>query len=192
MPTGQEDRIKLLTKVGFAALVEAAKAVPGVGSLIAAAVAGTGVYLEEIIAARDLPKEARQELRRLVHDFRDLLESELKSHPNDNTPEIALVATLEILAKHGLSAEELVTKANLDVGRAGMLTLAHAEQQLKAIYDTKAQELTERLVREYYRILLTHKEALNAVGVPALRILLAQQSDFEQNFGVNPCDWTDG
>ena len=34
--------------------------------------------------------------------------------------------------------------------------------------------LTKRLVREYYRILLSHKEALDAVGVDALRVILTR------------------
>ncbi len=170
----------MLFRSGLAALVEAAKAVPGVAPLIAVAIAGGSVYLEAVATAPDLPRQVRSELRSMVKNYRDMLESELKSHPNDNTPERALVATLEILAKHGLSAEELVTKVKLNVGQAGKLTLTRAKQRLNSLYDTKAQELTKRLVREYYGILLAHKEALSAVGVPALRTLLALQSDFKE------------
>jgi len=181
MPTGQQDCIQLWTRVGLAALVEGAKAVPGVGSLIAAAIVGAGEYLKETISAPELSKQARDAVRQLAHEYRELLAHEFLRHRDDNTLELALVATLEILSTQGLSADDLVGKAGLDGERAAKLTLQREQvkETLTKLYDTMAQELTKRLVREYYRILLSHKDALNHLGVEALRAILERQSDLE-------------
>ena len=179
MPTGQQDRIQLWTRVGLAALVEGAKAVPGVGSLIAAAIGGAGEYLKETTSAPELSKQARDAVRQLAHEYRELLAHEFLRHRDDNTLELALMATLEILSTQALSANDLVRKAALDADRAAELTLQREQvkKTLNSLYDTNAQELTEWLVREYYRILLSHKEAFDAVGVVALRAILTRLPD---------------
>ena len=181
MPTGQRDRVQLWTRVGLAAFVEGAKAVPGVGSLLAAAVAGAGEYLKETTSASELPEQARGAVRQLAQDYRELIESELRSRPGDNSLELALVATLDILSAKGLSANELAGKADLDADLAARLTLQQEQvkKTLESLYDTQAQELTEKLVGEYYYILLRNKNALSYLGLDALRTILARQSDFE-------------
>ena len=178
MPTSQRDRIKLLTKVGIAALVEGIKAIPGVGSLIAAAVAGAGAYLEETIKAPDLPEQARDVVLQLKEDYRELLTSELHDHLDDNQLKLVLETTLEIVGLHGLSADELVEKARLDADTAAGLTFR--QERVKEIFaslDSDARELTERLVTEYYRILLRRKDALNQIGVEALKAILNRLPD---------------
>ena len=179
MPAGQRDRVQLWTRVGLVALVEGVKAVPGVGSLLVVAVAGAGEYLEEMISAPELPKQARDAVRQLAKDYRELLASEVRAHLDDNAMELALTAVLEILSTQGLSVDDLVEKAGLNGGRAARLTLQREQvkETLTRLYDIKAQELTERLVREYYRILLSHKDALNHVGVEALEGILLRLPD---------------
>ena len=186
MPTGQQDRIQLWTRVGLAALVEGAKAIPGVGSLIAAAIANAGEYLKETISETELPGQARDAVRQLAHEYGELIASEVRAHKDDKTLELALVATLEILSSQGFSVDDLVEKAGLDGKRAAKLTLQREQvkEKLTKLYDTSAQELTKRLVREYYRILLSHKGALDHLGVEALRTILARQSDLETK--LNP------
>ena len=179
MPPTSPDRIVLLKKAGIAALVDGIKAVPGVGSLVVAGVVGTGVYLEGAIVAPELPEQARDALQQLAEDYRLLLAREARNHPDDNTLELALVATLDILSTLGLSAEALVEEAGLDADKAAQLTLQRAEQKVEALLDSKAQDLTRRLVADYYRILLGHKEALDMVGVAALQTILARLPDFE-------------
>jgi hypothetical protein len=97
-----------------------------------------------------------------------------------------LVVTLEILSTQGLSANDLVRKAGLEGERAAKLTLQREQvkKTLIKLYDTNAQELTKRLVREYYHTLLSHKDALNHLGVEALRTILGRQSDLETK--LNP------
>ena len=169
----------LLKKAGIAALVEGIKATPGVGPLLVAGVAGSGAYLEGMITAPELPQQARDALQQLAEDYRTLLAREARNHAGDNTLELALVATLDILSRQGLTADELARDAGLDAQQAAKLTLQRAEPQLQALYDSQARALTERLVGEYYRILLGHKDALDLVGVSALQTLLARLPDYE-------------
>ncbi len=137
MPTNERERIGLLKKAGLVALVEGVKAIPGVGSLVVAGVAGTGAFLQETIAAPELPEQAHDALQQLVEDYRQMLAAEAEKHPDDNTLEVALVATLEILTTQGLSAEELVAEAGLDTTQAARLTLQRAEKALTSLYDNK-------------------------------------------------------
>ena len=143
MSTGQQDRIHLWTRVGLVTLVEGAKAVPGVGSLIAAAIAGASEYLKEMKSADELPKQARDAVHQLAHEYRELLAHESLEHTDDNTLELALVATLETLSTQGLSANDLVRKAGLDGELAAKLTLQREQvkETLTKLYDTNAQEL---------------------------------------------------
>ena len=179
MPETARDRSALLKKAGISALVEGIKAVPGVGSLVVAGVVGSGVYLDGTITAPELPEQARDALRQLTEDYRELLANEARNHPDDNTLELALVATLEILATQGLSAAELARDAGLDAAEAARLTLQRADGQVQDLYDDQARALTRRLVGDYYRILLGHKDALDLVGAPALQTILARLSDVE-------------
>ncbi len=132
------------------ALVEGVKATPAVGSLLVAGVAGAGTILKEMLTAPELPEQARAALRQLAEDYLQMLPSLARQHPEDNTLEAALVATLEILTAHMLSAAKLANSANLDPARAAQLTLQRAHEALTRLYDDKARALAGRLVREYY------------------------------------------
>ena len=179
MSPASSSRLGVLLKAGEAAFVEGAAAIPVVGVAIAATMAGLTVYLHELEENQDLPDQARDALKQLANEYRQLVarEARRRSRDDDNTLEVALTAALEIVTGQGLSARELVEEAGLDANRAAKLTLERGRATLDGLYDRAAMELTRRLVKDYYRILLQHEDAFDLVAVDALRTLLARTPD---------------
>jgi hypothetical protein len=71
----------------------------------------------------------------------------------------------------GLSPEELAAEAGLDPQEAARRTRERAAHRLERL-DEPARSLAERMIEDYYRVLLSHRDALAYVGIPALQELL--------------------
>jgi len=160
MPATTPDQGRALN--ALAALLEAARQyIPGVGPLWA----GVETYRQEIAqATRDLPSQAQDAIRAMARDLERFLGQEAPRH-GGSAVEIALAEAFAILAQHGLSDDELAAEAGLDATQATRLTLDRARERLRPL-EADTEELVRRLVGEYYRALLTHREALLRVGVP--------------------------
>lgn len=175
MPIIQHNRHKALKRAALAALIEAADALPGLGPLLA----GAGTFYQELRRLpRDLPTEARDAVQAMAGDFQASLEREAPSAAGQ-TLTIALSEALAILAAHGLSDEELVRKAGLTADVAAQRTLEREASRLRLL-EADVEAMARRLVEEYYRVLLSHRDALAHVGVPALETLLARTEGLEQ------------
>jgi len=176
MPTTTPDQGRALKRAALAALIEAARQyIPGAGPLWA----GVEAYRREIAqASRDLPSQAQDAIRAMADDLRRFLEREAPRHEG-SAVEVALAETFAILAQHGLSDEALVREASLNAERAARLTLDRARERLRLL-EADTEELVRRLVGEYYHALLTHREALLRVGVPAFQALLDRTEGLEQ------------
>ncbi|HID87867.1 MAG TPA: hypothetical protein EYP55_10910, partial [Anaerolineae bacterium] len=176
MSQKKQQQGEALKRAVLAALIEAARQrIPGVGSLWAA----VETYRQEIAqASRDLPFQAREAIRAMAGDFERFFEQEAPRHAG-SIVRVALAETFTILTQHGLSDEALVLEASLDAERAARLTLDRARERLRLL-EADTKELVRRLVGKYYQVLLTHREALLQVGVPALQVLLDRTKGLEQ------------
>jgi tetratricopeptide (TPR) repeat protein len=109
-------------------------------------------------------------LQNMRRDYRRLLEPELRGQAGD-TVAIALREAIGILDESGLSPEELAAEAGLDPQKAARRVLDRAADRLGSL-EEPVRALVERMVGDYYRVLLSHRDALAYVGVPALQELL--------------------
>jgi len=160
------DRMRALGRAALALLIEAVKElVPAFGPIQAAWEA-----YHDALRPEDLPDRVREMLQQMSWDYRRLLEPELPAQAGD-TVAIALREAIGILDERGLSPEELVAEAGLDPEQAARRTRERAAHRLERL-DEPARSLAERMIEDYYRVLLGHRDALAYVGVPALQELL--------------------
>jgi tetratricopeptide (TPR) repeat protein len=160
------DRMKALGRAALALLIEAVKElVPAFGPIQAAWEA-----YRDALRPEDLPDRVREMLQNMSQDYRRLLEPELRAQAGD-TVAIVLREAIGILEAHGLSPEELAAEAGLDPQEAARRTRERAAHRLERL-DEPARSLAERMIEDYYRVLLGHRDALAYVGIPALQELL--------------------
>jgi tetratricopeptide (TPR) repeat protein len=160
------DRMRALGRAALALLIEAVKElVPAFGPIQAAWEA-----YRDALRPEDLPDRVREMLQQMSWDYRRLLEPELRAQAGD-TVAIALREAIGILDERGLSPEELAAEAGLDPQKAARRTRERAAHRLERL-DEPARSLAERMIEDYYRVLLGHRDALAYVGVPALQELL--------------------
>jgi tetratricopeptide (TPR) repeat protein len=158
--------MRALGRAALALLIEAVKEiVPAFGPIQAAWEA-----YRDALRPEDLPDRVREMLQQMSWDYRRLLEPELPAQAGD-TVAIALREAIGILEAHGLSPEELAAEAGLDPQEAARRTRERAAHRLERL-DEPARSLAERMIEDYYRVLLSHRDALAYVGVPALQELL--------------------
>jgi len=185
MPPDAPERIRALQRAALAALLEVAKdLVPGFGPIQAAWKA-----YHDALRPESLPGQVQDALRGMYQDYQELLEPELREQAGE-TAARALQETVHVLEKHGLSLEELVSEAGLDPERAARRVLDRAADGLKSL-DQPVRALVERMVGDYYRVLLGHRDALDSVGVEALRELLRRTEGLEERFlaALDLRDW---
>jgi hypothetical protein len=160
------DRMRALGRAALALLIEAVKElVPAFGPIQAAWEA-----YHDALRPEDLPDRVREMLQNMSQDYRQLLEPELPAQAGD-TVAIALREAIGILDERGLSPEELAAEAGLDPQEAARRTRERAADRLERL-DEPARSLAERMIEDYYRVLLNHRDALAYVGIPALQELL--------------------
>jgi tetratricopeptide (TPR) repeat protein len=160
------DRMRALGRAALALLIEAVKElVPAFGPIQAAWEA-----YHDALRPEDLPRQVREMLQNMSQDYQQLLEPELPAQAGD-TVAIALREAIGILEAHGLSPEELAAEAGLDPQEAARRTRERAAHRLERL-DEPARSLAERMIEDYYRVLLGHRDALAYVGIPALQELL--------------------
>jgi hypothetical protein len=160
------DRMRALRRAALALLIEAVKElVPAFGPIQAAWEA-----YHDALRPEDLPDRVREMLQNMRQDYRQLLEPELRAQAGD-TVAIALREAIGILDERGLSPEELAAEAGLDPQEAARRTRERAAHRLERL-DEPARSLAERMIEDYYRVLLGHRDALAYVGIPALQELL--------------------
>jgi tetratricopeptide (TPR) repeat protein len=160
------DRMQALGRAALALLIEAVKElVPAFGPIQAAWEA-----YHDALRPEDLPDRVREMLQQMSWDYRRLLEPELRAQAGD-TVAIALREAIGILDESGLSPEELAAEAGLDPQEAARRTREWAAHRLERL-DERARSLAERMIEDYYRVLLSHRDALAYVGIPALQELL--------------------
>jgi hypothetical protein len=160
------DRMRALGRAALALLIEAVKElVPAFGPIQAAWEA-----YRDALRPEDLPDRVREMLQNMSQDYRQLLEPELRAQAGD-TVAIALREAIGILDERGLSPEELAAEAGLDPQKAARRTRERAAHRLERL-DEPARSLAERMIEDYYRVLLSHRDALAYVGIPALQELL--------------------
>jgi tetratricopeptide (TPR) repeat protein len=160
------DRMKALGRAALALLIEAVKElVPAFGPIQAAWEA-----YHDALRPEDLPDRVREMLQNMRQDYRQLLEPELRAQAGE-TVAIALREAIGILDERGLSPEELAAEAGLDPQEAARRTRERAAHRLERL-DERARSLAERMIEDYYRVLLNHRDALAYVGIPALQELL--------------------
>jgi tetratricopeptide (TPR) repeat protein len=158
--------MKALGRAALALLIEAVKElVPAFGPIEAAWEA-----YRDALRPEDLPRQVREMLQNMSQDYRRLLEPELRAQAGD-TVAIALREAIGILDERGLSPEELAAEAGLDPQKAARRTRERAAHRLRRL-DEPARSLAERMIEDYYRVLLSHRDALAYVGIPALQELL--------------------
>ena len=163
-----------LKRAALAAFIEAANAIPVAGPLLA----GAGAFVQELgQAKRDFPDPVQEAFQAMAQDFQTFLEAEARQQ-GAKPLDLAVQETLVLLDRHGLSPQELVA-TGLDSTKATQRTLAAGEELLQPL-ERAVEELVERLVTEYYRVLLSHQGALEHVGVEALASLLAKSSRLEE------------
>jgi len=168
------DRMKALGRAALALLIEAVKElVPAFGPIQAAWEA-----YRDALRPEDLPDRVREMLQQMSRDYRRLLEPELRAQAGD-TVAIALREAIGILDESGLSPEELAAEAGLDPQEAARRTRERAAHRLERL-DEPARSLAERMIEDYYRVLLGHRDALAYVGVEALRELLRRTKRLEE------------
>jgi len=160
------DRMRALGRAALALLIEAVKEiVPAFGPIQAAWEA-----YRDALRPEDLPDRVREMLQQMSWDYRQLLEPELPAQAGD-TVAIALREAIGILDESGLSPGELVAEAGLDPEQAARRVLDRAADRLGSL-EEPVRALVERMVGDYYRVLLGHRDVLAYVGVPALQELL--------------------
>jgi len=160
------DRMRALGRAALAGLIEVARElVPGFGPIEAAWKA-----YRDALRPEDLPRQVREMLQQMSWDYRQLLEPELRAQAGDAVA-IALREAIGILDESGLSPEELAAEAGLDPQEAARRTRERAAHRLERL-DEPARSLAERMIEDYYRVLLSHRDALAYVGIPALQELL--------------------
>jgi hypothetical protein len=168
---------RILRALGHAALVGLIEAVrelvPAFGPIQAAWEA-----YRDALHPEDLPRQVREMLQNMRRDYRRLLEPELRAQAGD-TVAIALREAIGILDESGLSPEELAAEAGLDPQEAARRTRERAAHRLERL-DEPARSLVERMIEDYYRVLLGHRDALAHVGVEALRELLRRTKRLEE------------
>jgi hypothetical protein len=158
--------MKALGRAALALLIEAVKElIPAFGPIQAAWEA-----YRDALPPEDLPGQVREMLQNMSRDYRRLLEPELRAQAGD-TVAIALREAIGILDESGLSPEELAAEAGLDPQEAARRTRERAAHRLERL-DEPARSLAERMIEDYYRVLLSHRDALAYVGIPALQELL--------------------
>jgi len=168
------DRMRALGRAALALLIEAVKElVPAFGPIQAAWEA-----YRDALRPEDLPDRVREMLQQMSWDYRRLLEPELPAQAGD-TVAIALREAIGILDERGLSPEELAAEAGLDPQEAARRTRERAAHRLERL-DEPARSLAERMIEDYYRVLLSHRDALAYVGVEALRELLRRVKRLEE------------
>ena len=118
----------------------------------------------------DLHGETREMLHRMREDYEQLLRPKLNAQ-TEEVVTIALRETFSILDEFGLSLEELINEAGLNPEQAARQTLKRAVKRLQLL-DAPVQSLTERMVEDYYRVFLSHRDVVNSVSIPALQELL--------------------
>jgi tetratricopeptide (TPR) repeat protein len=118
----------------------------------------------------DLHGETREMLHRMREDYEQLLRPKLNAQ-TEEVVTIALRETFSILDEFGLSLEELINEAGLNPEQAARQTLKQAVKRLQLL-DAPVQSLTERMVEDYYRVFLSHRDVVNSVSIPALQELL--------------------
>ena len=168
------DRMRALGRAALALLIEAVKElVPAFGPIQAAWEA-----YRDALRPEDLPRQVREMLQNMSQDYQRLLEPELPAQAGD-TVAIALREAIGILDERGLSPEELAAEAGLDPQEAARRTRERAAHRLERL-DEPARSLAERMIEDYYRVLLGHRDALAYVGVEALRELLRRTKRLEE------------
>lgn len=173
MPAQHSDRYTALKRAALAALIEAADTLSTPAGPV---FAGLGTLVRELRAAKQaLPQEVQDALSDLRRDYERLLRAE---GSRASLP-LALDAALGILAHHGLGPEELAA-LSLDPYRAARQTLRDGTAYPRDL-DEATEELVRRLVREHYRLLLTHQRALELVGVAALAALLERTAALQDS-----------
>ena len=159
-------QIQALGRAACAALIEAVKElVPGFGAIYVAWQTFRNAFRPD-----DLPGEIREMLHRMREDYERLLRPKLNAQTEEAVT-IALRETFSILDEIGLSLEELINKAGLDPKQAACQTLKRAAKRLQLL-DAPVRSLTERMVEDYYRVFLSHRDVVNSVSIPALQELL--------------------
>ncbi|WP_448595408.1 tetratricopeptide repeat protein [Thermoflexus hugenholtzii] len=167
------DPMRALRRAACVLLIEAAREfVPGFGPIEAA-----WKEYRDALRPEDLPGQVRELLQRMSQDYRQLLEPELRAQAGD-TVAIALREAIGILEAHGLSPEELAAEAELDPRQAARRTRKRAAHRLERL-DEPARSLAERMIEDYYRVLLRHRDAVAYVGIPALQELLRRTEGLE-------------
>ena len=176
------DQIKALKAAALTGFLEAAKAIPVAGDFIAAGGEAVAAYMDAIEEMKDLPEAARGAIEALEGDYRRMLarESVPYREGKEDTLELAMLATLKIVMQYGLEAEALVNDVGLDAARAAQRTLERGVRVLEGLYDTEARDLTRRLVREYYVILLSRRDAFDYVAMESMKALLARSAELER------------
>jgi len=125
----------------------------------------------------DLPRQVQEMLQRIRQDYQQLLAPKLRAQAKE-TVTIALREAISILSddKDSLSPEELATEAQLDYKQAARQVLKQAAGRLQLL-DAPTRSLVERMIEDYYRVFLSHREAVAHVGIPALKELLRRTEE---------------
>jgi|FaiFalDrversion3_1042247.scaffolds.fasta_scaffold31363_2 hypothetical protein len=92
--------------------------------------------------------------------YRRRLEPKLRAQAGDAVA-IALWKAIGILEAHELSPEELAAEAGLDPQKAARRTRKRAADRLERL-DGPVRSLPERMIGDYYRVLLSHRDVLVA------------------------------
>ena len=164
-------RIQALGRAALAGLVEAVKElVPGFGPILAAWQAYQAARRLE-----DLSDQVKEMLQCMCQDYQQLLAPELRAQAKE-TVTIALREAISVLDAVGLSPQELATEATLDYERAARQVLQQAAGRLQLL-DAPTRSLVQRMIEDYYRVFLSHREAIQHVGIPALQALLRRTEE---------------
>ncbi len=152
--------------IGRALLLEAIGQIPVLGVLTKAA----WQAYQATRPAELLTERAKNELRRMAMEYAQFLETETKSKEAEEFSRL-YSATLDVINRWGLSLPQLASEAHLEPEAAARLTFERAAADLD-ILDHSQQQQVRRLVQEYYRLLIDNKDALESLGIPALKGLL--------------------
>jgi len=165
-PGNQHSIMEALSRAARASFFEAVKLlVPSFGLIQVA-----WQTFQATLRPDDLHGETREMLHRMREDYEQLLRPKLNAQ-TEEVVTIALRETFSILDEFGLSLEELINEAGLNPEQAARQTLKRAVKRLQLL-DAPVQSLTERMVEDYYRVFLSHRDVVNSVSIPALQELL--------------------
>ena len=165
-PGNQHSITEALSRAARASFFEAVKLlVPSFGLIQVA-----WQTFQATLRPDDLHGETREMLHRMREDYEQLLRPKLNAQ-TEEVVTIALRETFSILDEFGLSLEELINEAGLNPEQAARQTLKRAVKRLQLL-DAPVQSLTERMVEDYYRVFLSHRDVVNSVSIPALQELL--------------------